>query len=117
MGIKVANMRDRTGPTRMSESDVYIGRAGQGVPGYFGNPIRVGEICPECGTVHTARGGTLYCFENYARRRIKTDLKYRVAVRDLDGKTLWCFCAPRACHGDVLAKLSAELQAEGGGCE
>ena len=27
---------------------------------------------------------------------------------ELEGKTLGCWCAPRACHGDVLARLAAE---------
>lgn len=28
-------------------------------------------------------------------------------LRALDGKTLGCFCAPKACHGDVLAQAVA----------
>lgn len=106
----VANMRDRKGSATMTNMDVYIGRSGHGVQGYFGNPVRVGEICPECEMVHAYGGGTLHCFEQYARRRITTDAEYRTAVRGLYGKTLWCFCKPRPCHGDILAKLAEELR-------
>lgn len=28
------------------------------------------------------------------------------ALAELAGKTLGCWCAPRACHGDVLARLA-----------
>ena len=30
------------------------------------------------------------------------------ALNELAGKTLACWCAPRACHGDVLARLAAQ---------
>lgn len=88
---------------------VYIGRAGHGQDGYFGNPIRVGEHCPVCKDVHFAGGGTLPCFELYARKRLQSDLDYRERVKDLYGKVLGCFCKPRPCHGDVLEKLAEEL--------
>lgn len=28
------------------------------------------------------------------------------SIPELRGKTLGCWCAPRACHGDVLARLA-----------
>jgi hypothetical protein len=28
------------------------------------------------------------------------------ALPELAGRTLGCWCAPRACHGDVLARLA-----------
>jgi hypothetical protein len=31
------------------------------------------------------------------------------ALAELAGKTLGCWCAPRACHGDVLARLANAL--------
>jgi len=33
----------------------------------------------------------------------------RARVAGLHGRRLFCWCAPLACHGDVLAKLAAEL--------
>ena len=35
----------------------------------------------------------------------------RTALAGLDGKKLWCHCAPKPCHGDVLVKLAAEVKA------
>jgi hypothetical protein len=87
--------------------DVYIGRAGKGKSGYFGNPIIVGKICPECGIIH-GKGETLKCFEVYSRRRIENDLQYKERVKRLYGKVLGCFC-DKLCHGQVLIKLTKEL--------
>lgn len=76
--------------------DVYIGR-----PSQFGNPYRVmGE--------HT-RAAVIEAFEERARRAIERNPKAAEAIKGLYGKTLGCWCAPKACHGDVLLKLAAEL--------
>lgn len=91
---------------RREPYDVYVGRAGHGQDGYFGNPVRTGETCPVCGEVHRERGETIACFEVYARRRMQTDPTYARRVRDLRGKVLGCFCKPKPCHGDVLVKLA-----------
>lgn len=88
---------------------VYIGRAGHGLDGYFGNPVRRGHQCPVCGAVHHDRLATIDCFELYARRRLVEDATYCRKVRALRGERLGCFCAPQACHGDVLVKLCCEL--------
>jgi len=102
---------------RTSDYNVYVGRAGHGHDGYFGNPIRVGKQCPVCGGVHRKGGGTLYCFEQYARQRMQEDPEYRRRVKGLKGKVLGCFCAgeapltsaePLRCHGQVLAALAEE---------
>jgi len=88
---------------------VYIGRKGRLENGYFGNPCIVGQICPMCGQVHQIGADTLPCFEGYARKRIDSDPEYRQKVKELQGKTLGCFCKPKPCHGDILAQLAAEL--------
>lgn len=95
---------------RHSAYDVYIGRAGHGQDGYFGNPIRTNEHCFICLCSHSEKGATLDCFERYARARMIVDEEYREKVKALYGKTLGCFCGPAApCHGQTLAKLAAEL--------
>lgn len=33
----------------------------------------------------------------------------RARIARLHGRRLFCWCAPLPCHGDVLAKLAAEL--------
>ena len=83
---------------------VYIGRPGKGQKGYFGNPF---PLAPGAD-----RGSTLEKFETWARARLASDSEYRAAVKALWGKILICFCAPLGCHGDVLAVLCGELNAD-----
>lgn len=77
---------------RVDAYDVYIGRAGHGFDGYFGNPFRVQS------------GNALEKFRAYFNFRIESDPTFRRRVLDLRGKRLGCFCAPGPCHGDVLAE-------------
>lgn len=93
---KVVNIRDG-----VPEGSVYIGRAGRHDPGYFGNPFKITE--------RTTRESILAQYREYAQRRISLDPEFASRVRGLYGKTLVCFCAPKLCHGDVLAELAEEL--------
>jgi hypothetical protein len=79
---------------------VYIGRAGKGNDGYFGNPHTVGW-CSMCSVNHE-RGEACTAFEQYFNHRIQSDEAYKAAVMELKDKVLYCFCKPKACHGDVL---------------
>lgn len=83
--------------------DVYIGRAGRGHDGYFGNPVRRGIRCSICGDVHEAAAATIPCFIEYFQSRLASDPTYRARVLGLQGKRLGCFCAPARCHGHVIA--------------
>lgn len=97
-----------------SKYDVYVGRQGNGHDGYYGNPIRRFMKCPVCRGSHSKPGGTVSCFEELARDRLKVDVEYRARVKALHGKVLGCFCKPgHRCHGQVLAQLAAELNGEG----
>ncbi len=87
---------------RMQEGDVYIGRAGKGQDGYFGNPFTLRS--------EAERSTCLAQFREYAIQRLFNDEAYLAAVKGLHGKRLFCFCAPLACHGHVLAQLAEELQ-------
>lgn len=89
--------------------DVYIGRRNGGI---FGNPIRLGHPCMLCGQTHT-RATTLglECYEQHLRRQLRVDPDFAVRVRRLFGLRLGCHCAPLPCHGDVLARVAAELAA------
>jgi len=91
--------------------DVYIGRTGKKQSGYFGNPIRVGEYCSCCKSVHYTPGSTIPCYRKYFLNRIVTDPVFKQRVIDLKDKTLGCFCAPKGgfkpedwiqCHGQVI---------------
>lgn len=73
--------------------DVYIGRAGLGFDGFFGNKYRV----PYDGS----REECVEKFRKYFNKRIESDPEFRKRVLELKGKRLGCFCNPKICHGDV----------------
>lgn len=81
--------------------DVYIGRTGRR-NGAFGNPFVMRS--------EDERQEVIEKFENYARAQIMFDPAYHANVKALYGKVLGCWCAPKACHGDVLLKLAGELR-------
>ena len=71
--------------------DIYIGR-----PSKWGNPFVVGQD----GT----REEVIAKYEQWLLADEQSAL--RAALTELRGKVLGCWCAPKACHGDVLARLS-----------
>src|SRR6266496_4974356 len=75
--------------------DVYIGRAGRGEDGYFGNPFRMGS--------GISREDAVQKFQKYFTERIQKDSEFKRRVLALTGKRLGCFCKPKPCHGDVIA--------------
>jgi len=87
----------------------YIGRAGHGQDGYFGNPYHVGSKCQRCGEHHRDGGSTLPCFSAYFWDRIKNDADYKdFLLIQLTGKPLGCFCKSKSgvgnpCHGDIIS--------------
>ena len=76
--------------------DVYIGRAGNGEDGYFGNPFRLRPGEP--------RGSTIAKYREYFYDRLESDSEFRTRILALKGKRLGCFCKPNSCHGDVIAE-------------
>jgi len=68
---------------------VYIGR-----PSKWGNPFVVGK--------HGTREQVI---ERYERWLLGNDA-LMAALPELRGKVLGCWCAPRACHGDMLVRLA-----------
>lgn len=76
--------------------DVYIGR-----PSKWGNPFS-----HQAGTLAQFRVATRE--EAIARYEvwIKTQPHLIAALHELRGKVLGCWCSPKACHGDVLARLA-----------
>ena len=71
--------------------DVYIGR-----PSKWGNPFAIG------------RDGTREQVIARYERWLRSQPELIASLHELEGKTLSCWCAPRARHGDVLARLAAE---------
>lgn len=76
--------------------DVYIGRGSK-----WGNPFKIGEHGTREEVIAYYRAHLLDCPEKL------------LALHELKGKTLGCWCAPKACHGDVLAEFVKILE-EGG---
>ena len=73
---------------KRSAFDVYIGR-----PGPWGNPFEIG------------RDGTRAEVVEKYRAWIVNQGALLARLPELRGKVLGCFCAPAACHGDVLIEL------------
>jgi hypothetical protein len=76
--------------------DVYIGRGSK-----WGNPFthRQGT---QAAHVVGSREAAIAAYEEFVLER--PDLL--AALPELQGKTLGCYCKPKACHGDVLARLA-----------
>jgi hypothetical protein len=68
---------------------VYIGR-----PSKWGNPFVVGK--------HGERGECIALYERW----VLENGALMGALGELRGLVLGCWCAPRACHGDVLVRLA-----------
>lgn len=69
--------------------DVYIGR-----PSPWGNPFTLKD--------ESERENVIQKYQSWLKDQIKTGKISKERVLSLRGKTLGCWCAPRACHGDVL---------------
>lgn len=74
---------------------VYIGR-----PNKWGNPFVIGKD-----------GTREEVIAKYRIWLLAQPEKVEAAKRELAGKDLVCFCAPKGCHGDVLLEVAnAELR-------
>lgn len=81
-------MKTRVVNLRHEKCDVRICR-----PSKWGNAFYIGR--------DGGRATVIQKYETHIRNR--SDLL--VALPELEGKRLGCWCAPLACHGDVLVKL------------
>lgn len=89
MAVKVVNVRT-------DSYDIFIGR-----PSKWGNPFVIGK--------DGNRGEVVKKYETHFLAALqKGDITIE-ELRDLDGKTLGCFCKPEMCHGDIIAKVAEEL--------
>ena len=70
--------------------DVYIGR-----PTKWGNPFAIG-----------ADGSREEVIEKYTVWLMSQPELIEAVKKELRGKTLGCWCAPKACHGDILMQLA-----------
>lgn len=86
---------------RKAPYDVYIGRGNSrcNLPASkWANPYIVGK------------DGTQEEVVAKYEEWLMTQPELLAALPELKGKTLGCWCHPKACHGDVLARLAAEVK-------
>ena len=75
---------------RKEPHDVYIGR-----PSKWGNPFVIG-----------VDGTRAEVIEKYREWIATSPTLLADAKKELRGKVLGCYCAPQACHGDVLVEIA-----------
>lgn len=72
------------------EGSIYIGR-----PSVYGNPFEIGRD----GT----REEVIETYRDYVENNPEL---ITLIQQNLRGKDLVCFCAPKACHGDILLEIA-----------
>lgn len=80
----------------------------------FGNPFRLEKDGGEY-----SREGSIEAYREWFSEKVENDPEFRQAVENLRGKTLGCWCKPKACHGDVVVEYLHSIGADatqGGGC-
>jgi len=80
---------------KRDDFDIYIGR-----PTKWGNPFIIG---PDGDRTEVLKKYRVWIMEN---KELLDD------VGSLKGKTLGCWCAPKECHGDILAELAESIEDE-----
>lgn len=83
-----AKVWDRRDPTRPRDA-VYVGR-----PSKWGNPYSLRTY---------TRAEAIVRYERWLGLRIDAG---ELDLAELRGRDLVCWCAPEACHGDVLLRLA-----------
>ena len=106
-GTELVNQRNT------DEFDLNIGRANSGrshmnntavgEPGWLGNPYPESDY---------GREECIRLFRTDFEERIDEDAAFREAVENLRGKTLACWCVPKACHGEVILDYLASTDPE-----
>ena len=98
-------MKTRVVNLRKEDHEVYIGR---GSP--YGNPYSSKDSA--YGAIRVAtREEAIDSYRRWLFGEVELEGWTRPTIEQLEalrGKTLGCFCRPKACHGDVLAALFDE---------
>ena len=92
----VLNIRDLDG--RIPPGAVYIGRGKGGAPTKWGNLFTMNGESDRARVINNYREWLL----------LQPDLMEE-ARQELGGRDLVCFCAPKACHGDILIAVANGL--------
>ena len=103
------------GHCKQDRTDVYIGRgqngrhmlsvAKPGKRGWLGNPFTL---------ENHHRGASIAKFREAFEDKLDRDSEFREAVKELEGKTLGCWCQSvdeqgPPCHGEVIAEWVDKL--------
>jgi len=75
--------------TEEANHSIYIGR-----PSKWGNPFEIG------------RDGTREEVVEKFKTYLLNNNELMASLEELRGKNLLCWCAPKACHGDILIELA-----------
>lgn len=87
----------------LTKDAVYIGRAGKGEDGYFGNPVNL---------IGKDRAGCLDGYRKYFYDRLERDPEFNRRINALKGKILLCFCYPKLCHGMIIIEYLDGISVE-----
>lgn len=105
--VEVVNLDDFKG---LKNEIVYIGRGGP-----LGNPFSDKHSKYDVVRVNS-RACAIEKYEAFIREKIKYSCPESKAIEDCVCRlikerklVLGCFCKPRPCHGDILAKIIIEL--------
>lgn len=109
INCKVAHIRPKYKNLKewvSDEKNVYIGRAGivfidkcrfPTQSSNFANPYKIGK--------DGSRTDAINKYKKYITEKLESDLSLQKELLSLKGKNLGCWCAPEACHGDVLLEM------------
>lgn len=91
---------------KRAKYDVYVGRKSRGAPagttGEWGNPFTM----KNGSTTERQR-----VIEEYEAWLLQQSDLVQKAKLELRGKVLACWCAPKACHADILARVANDCSA------
>ena len=84
-----------------------------GQHGWLGNPIKPNTYCKYCSSTHSIKGSTLECYRKYLKQQIQNNNTFKQAIKELNGKSLACFCKDKTkCHTNILKSFIIDLNAD-----
>lgn len=82
---------------RKEPYDVYVGRAGKGQDGFWGNPFPLEKGADRWDLLRKFEGESF-------KERLYEEKGFKERLEELRGKRLGCFCAPKICHAEVYVE-------------